>query len=175
MKRVALCVRRYSALLLVAGLGFACGLYTQGLRAEPSKPTIASPTPVQRDNQAFAREWVRQHRKTGGTPLAPGSRQKRGRSHYFSRTTLMDLLNQKDAQGKECVGLRFYNARDENKAARLLVVSVAETGFTDLLSTELLPPDKRPAMQQTYLIGLSDEKCPDNCDGSFLLDREDRE
>jgi hypothetical protein len=81
------------------------------------------------------------------------------RSAYFDTALLDSMLRECN-----CAGLRFYLADStkdpKDRQTHMIVVRVDSAGKDIDLGQKTLSPQ--------YKLGISDEKCPDNCGGSFV-------
>jgi hypothetical protein len=87
-------------------------------------------------------------------------------NNYFSRE-----LAEKILLNKECVGLRVYRAdsagRGNGNYLRIVVIGVDKNG-RDISTPVNLVDSIGAKSQERFLFGISDEKCPDNCEGCAL-------
>ncbi|MCB2379530.1 hypothetical protein LGH70_18175 [Hymenobacter sp. BT635] len=97
---------------------------------------------------ASSGEPVALERARAMTHLYQANHPEQAKSYYYSAAVLRKLLAQDG-----CVGIRLYQALDDNKQEHLVLVGVGEDG-SDLTSGALVDYE---------------EKCPHNCDGSELI------
>ncbi|WP_133272861.1 hypothetical protein [Hymenobacter radiodurans] len=76
-------------------------------------------------------------------------------SNYFSRTTINKIMQDTE----NCAGIRIYRTYGNNKKDfGILITAVDSTGKEVKKSVQL-----KDGFKVDYLIGTSEERCPDNC------------
>lgn len=159
--------RTYAFSAVVGVICFVCGGLVHSSTASAWRATQAKGSQLNSYiDSVKAKQWLGNHRTNTGS--SKPNRRKFGRTHYFNRTVLEAMLGQKDEQNQLCAGLRFYNGRNEQNEACLFVVSVDSRG-RDMVKKEV-----NKLLPVSYLIGISDDRCPDLCDGSSLLPLNER-
>jgi hypothetical protein len=95
-----------------------------------------------------------------------GKYQNNVHNNYFSRELAEKLL-----LNKECVGLRVYRAdstgKKNGKYLRIVVIGVDKNG-RDISTPVSLVDSNSLKLQEQFLFGISEEKCPNNCGGCLL-------
>jgi hypothetical protein len=81
---------------------------------------------------------------------------------YFSKKLMKELLS----SGK-CEGVRVYLA-DSAGQAKMVVIGVDKDGADLVTPIELEQAVGGNSTQGRYLFGISEERCPNNCEGSRL-------
>lgn len=81
---------------------------------------------------------------------------------YFSKKLMKELL----ANGK-CEGVRVYLA-DSAGQAKMVVIGVDKDGADLVTPIELEQAVGGNSTQGQYLFGISEDRCPDNCQGAAL-------
>jgi hypothetical protein len=121
--------------------------------AKKPKPGRKPKTKADYDN---AIESVKKYRRDNPTAGIHNS--------YISKQMVKDLL----ANGK-CEGLRVYLA-DSAGNARIVVIGVDKDGADLVTPVNLEDKTGVKSLQGKYLFGISEDKCPQNCEGAALYE-----
>lgn len=100
-----------------------------------------------------AARWTKRYRDT-----AQQSGNQLTRAHYFGEQFLLGMLNEPG-----CVGLRIYQAIDDNGVGRAVLVGVDEQG------KDLVPPKSDGNLPDGDEVGETPMSCPDQCDPNSPL------